>query len=46
MALEHILRKLNDGPPETHGPYDLHVPLHNIVYADSPIGVAPVTVHS
>jgi hypothetical protein len=48
MALEHMLRKLNNGHPATsrhmNGTDDLHVSLRNTVYTDSPIDVPPITV--
>lgn len=48
MALEYILRELNDGHPAASGHMDgtddLHVSLSNTVYTDSPIGVAPITL--
>jgi len=47
VALEHILRELNHGHPAASrhmdGTDDLHVSLHDIVYTDSPIRVAPIT---
>ena len=48
MALEHILRELYDGHPTAsrhmNGTDDLHVSLRYIVYTDSPMGVAPITL--
>jgi hypothetical protein len=48
MTMEHILRELNDGHPapsrNMDGTDDLHVSLRNIVYTDSPIRIAPITL--
>jgi len=48
MGVEHILRELNDRHPgasrHMDGTDDLHVSLRNIVYTNSPIGVAPITL--
>lgn len=48
MALEHILRELNNGHPATcrnmDGTDNLHVSLRNAVCTDSPIDVPPITV--
>ena len=48
MALKHRLRELNDGHPAASrymdSTDDLHMPLRNIAYTDSPIGVALITL--